>query len=519
MKKALIICLDVSGSMGSEASTKDNDGGNAIQAVELESHAARTLVMALKQQCNDAYLGVITFDSDVSVIQQPTNKYNEEELCKKLMQIDAGSSTNMWGVIEKSLVMANELINQDFYVDIYLFTDGAPTEKFNPARGILQQLERDMPPKHCSIHTFGFGPDIDSYLLLEISKIGRGLFKYISDPGMVGTCLINSACKFILDKPKRTEKVEVPVIDDILSVFGKTANKFLTEKEMASARELIPKIPSTHPLYQDREQMKIACSQLDFFQTWGVHFFRTLKSSHEYQHCGNFKDTGLQGYTDEDFGKMQDIIEKIFKSIEPPGGKPVNMETYVNPSGGCVRIDDLVKMADETTKPAGQLKRGDEIKSTNGKNGIIEWVSLCEDVNDLISMGDVLHITCWHPIRVNGREEWTFPAKNFSWTNTRISNEQTVVTFGLKDKDTYSFFVGNYECVTLGHEIIDDEVLKHEFYGTNKVIEYLEKLYKEQGGFNGKVYVKYEDLNRLSGKKNEEKELPINALKTEEISY
>jgi hypothetical protein len=37
-------------------------------------------------------------------------------------------------------------------------------------------------------------------------------------------------------------------------------------------------------------------------------------------------------------------------------------------------------------------------------------------------------------------------------------------------------FINNIECVTLGHGLTDNEVVKHEYYGTEKVIKDLIKM-------------------------------------------
>ncbi len=482
MNKCLIIALDVSGSMSSDASLKDGDNASNITSVQLEAHAAQTLVKSLKQESPDSYLGVLTFDSSIKILQNPTNKYDADALCNIISKITDNSSTNMGQALITSLDMASPLLQQNFYVDIYLFTDGEPTVGLKE-KEIITMLKEKMPAKKCRIHTFGFGPDIKSQFLYSVAEIGNGIFKYVSDPSMVGTCLINSACQFILNE--RNDKVEVPVLKDMFIPLNDM--KYLDENSMLKTRELISLISKDHPLFKDKDQIIIACSNLNYFRNWGAHYLRTLLSSHEHQHCGNFKDSGLQGYANDEFQKMQDKIEIIFKGIKPPKNN-IKMDNYVNPSGGCIRAYDLVVMADETMKMAYEVKRGDHIKSTNNKVGIIEWVLMCNDVKDLISMNNnKLHITPWHPIKVGG--EWTFPALLTSAKNQLMNTDDLVVTFALKDKDTHSFFIQDIECLTLGHGIENDDVASHPFYGTEKVIEYIKSLAENQGNTSDGVVV------------------------------
>ena len=42
-----------------------------------------------------------------------------------------------------------------------------------------------------NIHVFGYGYELDSYLLREIAQIGYGTYTYIPDCSMVGTAFIN----------------------------------------------------------------------------------------------------------------------------------------------------------------------------------------------------------------------------------------------------------------------------------------------------------------------------------------
>lgn len=485
MSKALILCLDVSGSMSTDAKVKDNDGVGSITAIQLESHSARTMVEAVYKYLPETQLGIVTFDSDIFVIQQPTKNYDKNDLCDKLMNIRDGTCTNIWGAIETSIGMAKNLITKNVYVDIFLFTDGVPTDEMNPCNGIVNELKNIMPQKNCAIHTFGIGPDIDSKLLAEIADVGNGLFKYISSPDMVGTCVINSACKFVMDDTQLSKSFDVPIIKKIIDIF-ENKNSF-NEENILQARKLIDSIPKTHPLFKDKEQLTIACSNSLYLSEWGMHYFRTLNSCHKYKHCGNFKDSGLQDYADKKFQQMQNNIEKIFKHIKAPKSNS-DMSVYVNPCGGCVSVDDLITMSDgKTKKPAGSLVGGDCILSTDGKIGIVNWVLICDGITELISFNDKLHITKWHPIRTNG--EWKYPNDYLQETNDikMIQTNTKVVTFSLTDSNTYSFFVNDIECVTLAHNITDS-ILNHNFYGTDKVIDYMKTLYIQQKGCNNVVY-------------------------------
>jgi len=495
MKKAIILILDKSGSMGSQAVLKNSaqKEEDKVTSIQLQSHCSNTVIKSIHSQLADTIIGVVTFDSKIEVLQIPSSNYDVKELCKKIDEIEDGSATNMWGAIEMGIELANNLIKQDIFVEIFLLTDGLPTPKTNPMRGILHEFKKIVPKNNFRMNTFGIGSDIDSNLLYQIANIGNGIFKYISDAGMVGTCIINSAAKFILDNKTEFKTFPIPIFDDIVKNLGTKNCKEFSEDDLKMVQTQIKNIPKEHPIYLDMEQIEIGCSSLEHFQNWGAHYYRTLKSSHENKHCGNFKDLGLQQYADEKMQEMQTIIEKIFKGEDNTNDKEEKKyEAYINPYGGCVNENDLIVLANGNLMRIGDLKRGDQIKSTNGKIGIVEWVLICENIPELLSFSDILHITPWHPIKVG--EEWKFPNELFEKDNSisKIINKHNVVTIALKDVDTYTFFIENYECIALNHNITDNEVLKHEFYGTQRVINYIQSL---DNSLNGRVYDNKEKRN------------------------
>lgn len=82
-------------------------------------------------------------------------------------------------------------------------------------------------------------------------------------------------------------------------------------------------------------------------------------------------------------------------------------------------------------------------------------------------------ITAWHPIRHN--QQWIMPCSLVS-APTEISCEE-IYNFALDQGHT--ILVNNVECVTLGHGFKDD-VVRHDYYGTQQVIEDLHRLDSEQ---------------------------------------
>merc|ERR1712178_506032 len=84
-----------------------------------------------------------------------------------------------------------------------LLTDGVPT--INPPRGIVPMLrklreekEREGAGMPGTINTFGFGYELDSELLNDISVVGGGAYAFIPDAGFVGTVFVNAMTNLLV---------------------------------------------------------------------------------------------------------------------------------------------------------------------------------------------------------------------------------------------------------------------------------------------------------------------------------
>ena len=95
----------------------------------------------------------------------------------------------------------------------------------------------------------------------------------------------------------------------------------------------------------------------------------------------------------------------------------------------------------------------------------------------------------YHPVEING--EWVFPCEKFKvtkkfigcWYNLVLNNKHEVVLNGVK-------------AITLGHNR-KDGILKHPYFGTNKVIEALKKYDSFNSGFISTSNLKVHRTNNL----------------------
>lgn len=192
---------------------------------------------------------------------------------------------------------------------------------------------------------------------------------------------------------------------------------------------------------------------------------------------------------------MRNIGNKIFVNLPPPendcgGSKNIDKDDfedyYYNSDDGCFNGEAIVELENGIKKKVKNLKKGD-ILSNGAKveclieNKIYKYVKV-------VNINNVL-FTLYHPVEINGK--WVFPCEHFrvtkafidSWYNLILKNNHEVVLNGVK-------------AITLGHNR-NDGILKHPYFGTNKVIDALKKYNSFSSGFISTSNLKVHRTNNL----------------------
>lgn len=203
------------------------------------------------------------------------------------------------------------------------------------------------------------------------------------------------------------------------------------------------------------------------------------------QQCSNFKDPGVQIYTTKKFSLLQDALEEIFVKLPPP--KPSlkarcgrsyqqvrSMSRYYNAAAPCFASGG-VTLVDGSKKDISELKSGDKVMS-GGKVATVSCIveTECYDgIEPLVELDGGVLVTPWHPVRKTGdaSSKFVFPA---SLKEPKFQLCHAVYSFVL-DGCTY-LEIGEYDGIALGHGIEDDEVAKHDYLGTRKVIDNLKTM-------------------------------------------
>ena len=190
----IVLCIDVSYSMFDEATLKGESNetiGHGFSVLSLTVSAAKTILHSLNEDDN---VSIVTYSGESRTIFSnvactPENRAVMEVELDGLKPI---SNTNMWAGIHTSLDILRTTSPPPRVKGIFLLTDGVPNAV--PPRGheyMLEKYFRDHDFK-CMISSYGFGYNLQSDLLLNLSNISGGDgFSFIPDASLLGNIFIH----------------------------------------------------------------------------------------------------------------------------------------------------------------------------------------------------------------------------------------------------------------------------------------------------------------------------------------
>lgn len=230
-----ICCVvDVSTSMGTEAMAQDGGGvsiSHGLALMDIVKHALRTIVHILGGKDR---LSIVTYSDSSRVVLEPTPMTEEgrrrAEL--RLNQLQPDGMTNLWSGLEAGVKLLSDSPMEGRLKHVLLLTDGIPNH--NPPRGIVPMLKRlkdksggSLP---CTVSTFGFGYELDSELLNEISDVGCGSYAFIPDAGFVGTIFVNAVTNLLVTMGTNAKLFLEPVRGASLSSGTLVPGGFISKK-------------------------------------------------------------------------------------------------------------------------------------------------------------------------------------------------------------------------------------------------------------------------------------------------
>jgi hypothetical protein len=159
---------------------------------------------------------VVTFSTEVKtkLVLTPMTEQGKRTASSCVKSLQAEQMTNLWGGLRRGLDIAVDDIDGGGSgarnSHVLLLTDGLPN--CNPARGIRAALaaykETNEQLQRVSVHTFGFGYDLDSPLLNDIADAFHGQFLFIPDGTFVGTVFVNALAN-IMTTVARNARLEL----------------------------------------------------------------------------------------------------------------------------------------------------------------------------------------------------------------------------------------------------------------------------------------------------------------------
>jgi len=206
--------------------------------------------------------------------------------------------------------------------------------------------------------------------------------------------------------------------------------------------------------------------------------------AHLNQTCNNFKDPGVQDYMGKVFKQVRDSVDAVFMKLPPPrpsgaaygraAARPVDIISYNNSSGPCFAGASRVKLADGSHVRVDQLKKTQLVSTPYGVAAVecvVETrcgapVTLCE-----LPGSTGLLVTPWHPVRLPGASEWTFPA---FLIEPKLHSDCGAIYSVVLDRH-HVLEIEGVEAVGLGHAF-QDKVAEHPYFGRNAVRDDLARM-------------------------------------------
>jgi len=475
----LTLMLDISGSMGIAAGEGEQ---KVFSRLDLARRAA--LLAAYMMREGDT-LTIITFSTDAEIFLPPTpmTAANKERVKTLLTSLGPGGSTNLSAGLRKAFTIPD--------AHILILTDGEADA--GQTVGVLSEVIRTANYRG-TLSTVGFTYASKSDILSTLAALGRGSFGFVSSSDMLMTVILNWISRHLANEPIQAPSAAVGAYIAVL----KAAYGHAMRGDYRAARDAIEAFRVTLPagsiFLKDIEgEVGLAMSGEEPFRKWGCHHFLALISSHEQQHCGNFKDPSVQPYITPRFKAIQEEGVRVFEALPPlVGSHAVSAAhaaatalsgyaasaVYLNPYGGCFGKDAYVtrKLPGEAAWEVvsfEELQPGDEILSGSGHavvHKIIEYHVPFGSM-EMTLVNKAFHITPWHPLLYGGI--WSSPAKIGEFSTHVIPMEKV---YNLLLVDTHTVLVRGKEvagpmiCCTLAHGLTGP-VIEHPYFGTDAVVK------------------------------------------------
>lgn len=253
----------------------------------------------------------------------------------------------------------------------------------------------------------------------------------------------------------------------------------------------------------NKGQIGKSIAKLEWFNKWGQHYLKSIASAYRQEWCLNFKDLAPQHFTSATFASFREKIETIFLSIAPPVpshrtapapsaaayrqisiapvysapvySAPSSMRSFYDRRGGCFTGNWNIMLANGISKSVKDIMPGDCVISNDSPTGsatITHIVRLrVNEQFEMCSPDGIVGITSYHPFWMTNftlNRVWQFPIQELKNSIT-IKAGEYIYDFIIDHGFSVSL-EGGYNVACLGHGCQDSDVITHDYFGTQRVI-------------------------------------------------
>ena len=531
----LIAVLDTSGSMGESCSIGSGAEQDGFSRLNLLQHSINTTIEMLNPGDE---LVLIQFNSTSQYIFNEKITNGNKPRAKSIIDsLYPSGGTYIWNGLRQAYESALRASNSNVHIMLLTDGQASDTpydelkRYFNSFSSRPSELEKI---KQIKLTTFGFSYDINSKILFDIAEYTKGGFNFIPDATMVGTTFCNYLANILcpdlfvceIQPQELTEYNEHDLITSFDSIeiipfaryeliryhcyellkdicikagMSKTihtqsnSNIKLFETWISNESDNSSNWNNCNILIKNllkdfvsddesHEQITKALSRSDWFSKWGYHYLLSLSLAHMTRQCHNFKDQGVQLYGSSLFQQLQTEAYQIFSTIQPP--RPslraqvvrTSMSVYVDNNTGCFGPKCKIRLYNNEYKSLDKLDGSELVFQGDGIEGAkIKYIIKTEipkGNKTMCKIGNLI-ISDYHPIFDINSNGWVFPIQISNPKQYKMDCMYNIVL-----ETGHWIEIEGFKCVSLGHQLNEfnetNQILKHDYFGTQKVIQDLE---------------------------------------------
>merc|ERR1719353_1143162 len=192
----LVCVVDVSGSMGTDADPPDGGERTGLSLLDVVKHALKAVIHTLGPDDSFALVPFST-TADVTLPFTAMTKDGLDSALAAVEKMQPTATTNMWDGMKKALDHIHSHGDPSKQSAVFVFTDGVPNVE--PAGGHAAAFKEYQATRNvrANMSCFGFGYNLNSALLDEMSSLGGGVYSFIPDVGMVGTVFVHAVSNLL----------------------------------------------------------------------------------------------------------------------------------------------------------------------------------------------------------------------------------------------------------------------------------------------------------------------------------